>query len=212
LKDENMIMSTLQGAGAIITDSHLVYTSGLHGSTSVNKYALYTDSVSVSSVCSILATAIITAGIDAQVIVGPAMGGITLSQWTAYHLWRKLGSKVLSVFAEKIFLGDAMELKHGYEKIVKDKRVFIVEDVLTTGGSVKKTIEAVSRACGTVVGVDLFNRGNITAESLGVPRLMSLVELELSTYNPETCPLCATGVPINTDVGKGKEFLASKHS
>ena len=63
-----------------------------------------------------------------------------------------------------------------------------------------------------MVGVDLFNRGNITAESLGVPRLMSLVELELSTYNPETCPLCATGVPINTDVGKGKEFLASKHS
>ncbi|MEI6499047.1 MAG: phosphoribosyltransferase family protein [bacterium] len=100
--------------------------------------------------------------------------------------------------------------KRGYGDLVAGgKKVLVVEDVLTTGSSVKKVVEAVRAIGGEVVGVAaLCNRGAVTAKDIGdVPELFSLMNISMESWDASECPLCAAGVPINTTVGKGQAFL-----
>ena len=104
-----------------------------------------------------------------------------------------------------------MELRRGYDKLVGGKRVLVVEDVLNTGGSIKDTIAAVRRAGGDVVlAAALVNRGGVTAAGVDAPALVALLDVALEAWDADTCPLCREGVPVNTDVGKGREFLAQR--
>lgn len=101
-------------------------------------------------------------------------------------------------------------LKRGYDKLVMGQNVLIVEDVLTTCTTIRKVVEAVHRYEGNIVGVmALCNRGGVTASDVGdVPRLDALVNLTLESWGVANCPLCEQGVPINTTVGKGAEYVA----
>jgi len=93
-----------------------------------------------------------------------------------------------------------------------EKKILVVEDVLTTGDSARKVIEVTRALEGKVVGLGvLCNRGKVTeADVISVPRLTALLEVELAMYDAKTCPLCEQDIPINTDVGKGREFLAKQ--
>jgi orotate phosphoribosyltransferase len=192
----------LAESGAVIRDGHVVYTSGRHGSAYVNKDAVYPHTERVRELCGLLAEAGRPLGAD--VVCGPAMGGIILAQWTGHHLG------LPAVYAEKATEG-GMVLRRGYDRLVHGRRVLVVEDVVNTGGSLADTIRAVRAAGGTVVGaVALCNRGGVTAAALDVPALHALVELSLESWTAEECPLCRRGVPIDTTVGKGREFLAAQ--
>ncbi|MEI8361358.1 MAG: phosphoribosyltransferase family protein [bacterium] len=112
-------------------------------------------------------------------------------------------------------IGTKRVLKRGYDEIVRGKRVLLVEDIINTGSTIIKLKEAVEACGGIVVGVcALCNRsgGKVTAETLGVPSLLSLMHLKMDIYPEETCPIClASGIQsVRTDIGKGKEFLARK--
>ena len=193
----------LAETGAVIVDSHVVYTSGRHGTAYVNKDAVYPHPEHVSTLCRMLADA--AAADRPEVVCGPALGGIILSQWTAHHLG------ALAVYAEKL-PGGGLALRRGYDRIVAGRRVLVVEDIVTTGGSVRQTVAAVRAAGGEVTRVTaLCNRGGITAADLGVPAFSALVTLSLDSWEAASCPLCRDGVPVNTDIGKGREFLASRH-
>ena len=206
--DEKDALRLLRAAGAIVTESHIVYKSGLHGSTYVNKDALYPHTREVMRCCSAIAGWFAGDRVDA--VIAPAVGGVILSQWTAFNLTAMAGREVLSVYAEKD--GDGFAVRRGYDKLVMGKRLLVVEDVLTTGSSVASVIHAVRSLGGYVVGVGaLCNRGRVTAESVGdIPRLIALVNTPLEAWNEDACPLCTRGVPVNTDVGHGREFLARK--
>lgn len=208
MMNEEGVMMALKAAGAIKENDHFVYTSGKHGSAYVNKDAVYPDTDRISKICNEFAKIFVADRVDA--VIGPALGGIILSQWTAQHLTVNLQSRVLSLYAEKDGKG-GFEIKRGQDQLIKGKRVLVVEDVLTTGGSVKKVIAAV-RACGGYsigLGV-LCNRGNITATDVDIPKLVALTKVSLLAWSEEECPLCAKGIPVNTNVGKGAEFLARK--
>ena len=206
--NEEGIMMALKAAGAIKTNDHFVYTSGKHGSAYVNKDAIYPDTDRTAKICSEFASAFIKDGVEA--VIGPALGGIILSQWTAQTLTAMLQLRVLSLYAEKDGDGGFV-IKRGQDKLIQGKRVLVVEDVLTTGGSVKKVIAAVRDCGGDPVGLGvLCNRGGITADDVGVPKLIALTSVELQAWEESECPLCKDGVPINQDVGKGREFLAAK--
>lgn len=193
---------------AIITGSHIVYTSGRHGESYVNKDAVYPHTQETSDLC--LMTAEAFQYKDVQAVVGPALGGIILSQWTAHHLSRLSGHEVLGVYAEKQSDG-SFALTRGYGNLIARKRVLVVEDVLTTGGSVKKVLEALKPLEVEVVGVGaLCNRGGVKPEDIGGFHLNALINVVMKDYDPAECPLCESGVPINTTVGKGKEFLAAR--
>ena len=108
--------------------------------------------------------------------------------------------------------GTRRVIKRGYDKLVKGKRCLIVEDVINTGKTVMDTVTAVLEAEGIPIGVGaLCNRsgGKVTKETLGVPELFSLLDLDMQMFPEETCPICKEkGVEsVRTDLGKGKEFL-----
>ena len=202
---ENILL--LGKVGAVVTQSHIVYTSGKHGSSYINKDALYPHTHLTSRLCRIIAQRFLKSKVD--VVVAPAIGGVILSQWVAYHL-TELGSlEVLAAYAEKDSEADDFVIKRGYDKIINGKKVLVVEDVLTTGGSVKKVVQVVRKAGGDVIGVGvLCNRGGITVQDIGdVPVLNVLLDVNLDSWDAAQCPLCAKGVPINLELGKGKEFI-----
>lgn len=191
-------------AKAILTDTHVVYTSGKHGSAYVNKDAIYPHTTLTSTLCFELAKQFEQKSIDA--VLAPALGGIILSQWIAFHLSQLTNREVLGVYAEKLADNSGFEIKRGYDALIRDKNVLVVEDILTTGGSVKKVIEVVRKIPANIVGVAaLCNRGGISATDLGAETLYSLLSVDLQTWEAADCPLCKKGIAINTSVGKGKK-------
>ena len=203
------IVEILKQVGAILGPSHFVGTSGRHMELYLNKDALYLHTIETSTVGEMFAAKFKDRGVE--VVVGPALGGIILSQWAAYHLSRETGRDVLAVYTEK----DAEKnqiFTRGYDKVVKGKKVLVVEDLVTTGGSVKKAVDSVRGAGGEVVAVCVMvNRdpAQVTDEAVGAP-LESLGVYEVPSYDPGDCPLCRKHIPINTEVGHGKKFLAAQ--
>lgn len=206
------IMRLFREAGAIITDSHFVYSSGRHSSVYINKDALYLHTNIIAALCAEMARPYDAQTID--VVVGPVLGGIVLSQWVAHALnSRRSSGETLAVYAEK---GMDTPDKHfffgrGYEKYIPGKKILIVEDVLTTGGSARQVIELARQHDGRVIGLSaLCNRGNVQPADVGSVPIHSLASINLETYTEEDCSFCRQGVPINTELGKGRAFLTRK--
>lgn len=206
------ILAILERYGAVITDSHIVYTSGKHGSTYINKDAVYPHPHIISHLCELIAEYFASYHVEVEIVVAPAIGGVILSNRIAEHLYSLTNFRVLGIYAEKSEDNETFIIKRGYDKLIPGRKVLVVEDVLTTGGSVKKVVEAVRNLDGKVVGVGaICNRGGVKPEDIGnVPKLFSLVNVNLDAWDKEECPLCKQGVPINIEVGKGREYLAKK--
>lgn len=203
------VLEVFKESKAIITESHIVYTSGKHGSSYINKDAVYPDPSRVSQLCASLAEKFRDLPVD--LVIAPVIGGVILSQWLAFHLSKLLKRPILAVYAEKEEQGFA--IKRGYADLVSGKKVLVVEDILNTGGSVRKVVEAVRAIGGEVLGVGaLVNRGGVTSRELGeIPRLETLLKIDLEAWEEKDCPLCARKVPINTEVGKGRDYLRSRN-
>ena len=192
-------LSTFDACGARLVDSHFVYTSGRHGHTYMNKDALYLRPRTVKRIC--VGLAAMFRADEVQIVVGPATGGIGLAHGVAAALSSD-GEECLSAFAEKDSSGQ-FRLRRGFAPYVGGRQVLVVEDVLTTGGSAAAVVAAVREAGGNVVGVAaILNRGRVTGERVGVTNMRALAELDLPDWEPDLCPLCAAGVPIDTRVGK----------
>lgn len=216
------VLDVLEKVGAVIRNSHIVYTSGKHGSEYVNKDLVYLHTKKISLLCKTLARQFRDDKVE--VVIAPAIGGVILSQWTAYHLSDMNDCNVLSVYAEKEIVPipdpegknrqcfvetGCFSIKREYDKVVSGKRVLVVEDVLTTGGSARKVVITTRAVGGEVVGLGvLCNRGGVAPQDVAnVPKLIALVNVNLDAYDETDCPLCKRGVPINTEVGGGREFL-----
>ncbi len=119
-------------------------------------------------------------------VLSPALGGLIIGHEVA----RALGAR--AIFAERE--DGVLRLRRGFS-VNEAERVLVVEDVVTTGGSTRETMQ-VARAAGAqvVAAVAIVDRSGGTA-ALDVP-LHALLELQLPTYDPTGCPLCASGVPI----------------
>ena len=124
--------------------------------------------------------------LEPTVVLSPALGGIVIGQ----EVGRALG--VRAIFAER--QDGTLTLRRGFTLGPAD-RVLVVEDVITTGGSTRETIDVANAAGATVVGAGaIIDRGN-NESTLGLP-FAALVNLEVPTYQPESCPMCAAGDPV----------------
>src|SRR3989338_6917921 len=201
----------LKKTGALLTNGHFVGTSGRHIDTYVNKDALYTHPEETSRICELMAEKVKDLPIDA--VVGPALGGIVLSQWTAYHLSKIKRKDILAIYTEKTPEG-GQKFTRGYDKLIAGKNILIVEDAPTTGGSAKKVVDAGQAAGGVVVAVSVMvnkNPKEVNSAYFGAP-FLPLTEFEIGSYEETDCQMCKTGVPVNITVGHGKKYLASKQS
>src|SRR6266571_5504526 len=208
--NDQQIWQMFADAKAIIRESHFVYSSGRHSSVYVNKDALYLHTEVIARLCQSMAQPYDADQID--VVVGPVLGGIVLSQWVAHYLNVNCATgETLAVFAEKG--NDGVDKKfffgRGYDKLIFGRNILVVEDLLTTGGSVRQVVETVRQYGGNVVGVSvLCNRGNVQPTDVGDVPIDALISLSLETYTEEECPFCQQQIPINTELGKGRAFLA----
>jgi len=243
---EERARQLLKNAGAVLT-GHFVGNSGKHFSVYVAKDRATQRTSVISELCA--SAAELFEGDNVEVVVSPAVGGIALAQWTAYHLTCLHPDRleVLALYVEHdeeviikcgldgesnafevpsqgvfdllpgeklVVVKPGFVLKRGFAADVKGKRILVAEDILTTGGSAARTVEAVKNAGGIVVGCAvLANGGKVTATDIGVPRLEALVTVERQLFTKEECAdhgLCAQDVPVNTDFGHGAEFLAQR--
>jgi len=210
------VISILKKAQAVLTDGHFVYTSGKHGSVYINKDALYPHTKETSQVGKMFAEKFKNRDID--VVAAPAVGGTILCQWTAYYLSKLKKKEIMAVYTEKDkgTTASAIEseqiFRRGYDKLVKGKNVLVIEDLTTTGGSVRKVVDVVRATGGKVVGIGvMINRDpkNVTSEVVGGP-FLALGILKAEAFDEAKCPLCKKGVPINTNVGHGRKYLEAK--
>lgn len=204
------IISLLKDVGAVLTDDHFIYTSGKHGSVYINKDALYPHTVETSKVGKMFAQKF--KHMDIDVVAAPALGGIILSQWTAYHLSKLKGKEVLGVYTEKTPEKNQV-FTRGYDRLIKGKNVLVIEDLTTTGASVRKVVDSVTAAGGKVVAVCVMvNRDpvGVTAEVVGGP-FFALGVLKAEAFEEADCPLCRKKIHVNTSVGHGKKYLHEKH-
>ena len=204
---EEKVKKILEKTNAVL-NGHFVYVSAKHGEKYINKDAIYPHTKEIQELCSMWSKDFANSGVE--VVVGPAMGGVILSHATASELTKILKRDIPGVYAEKT--GDGgFDFTRGYGEFVKGKKVLVVEDVLTTGGSVRKVIDLTKRAGGKIVGLGVIaNRGGIKAKDIGVKKIDALININFIAMDPKDCTLCKNGVPINTNVGKGKLFLAGK--
>ena len=173
----------------VMLDGHFLLTSGLHSPVYWEKFRLLQFPDYTGTLCSLIAEHFRQK--HASVVVGPPIGGVILAFETA----RLLGTRAM--FAEKD--GDGRALRRGFS-IASGEKVLVVDDVLTTGKSVKETLEAVRSLGGDVVGVGVLVDRSQSGLDFGT-ELFSCLRAPTVAYAPDQCPLCASGVPLTKPGG-----------
>lgn len=199
-----------RAAGAF-REGHFLLKSGRHGDAYVEKSAVLSDPAATSELCGYWAARVRPPSEGASPLVdlvaGPTTGGVILAFETA----RQLG--VRSLFAEEVHDeegGTHREFRRGFT-ISPGERVLLVDDILTTGGSLLAMIPAVEALGGEIVECAVLvdrsgGRATLTSPSSGrTYPLRSLWQLDLSTYEPgsATCPKCAAGEPVHAPGSTG---------
>lgn len=183
-------MDLFREAGAVL-EGHFLLTSGLHSGRYLEKFLVLQWPKYTEQLCAMLAEHY--RGSAVEVVAGPTTGGVIL----AYDVARHLG--VRGIFAERAEGGRAFRRGFG---IRPGERVLVVDDVLTTGGSVREVVAEVRRLGSDVVGVGVLVDRSGGRVEFGTP-LFSLLQLAIPTYPPAECPLCAQGIPL-TKPGSGE--------
>lgn len=178
---DNEIERILTDSGALLT-GHFLLTSGKHS----DKYMQCAKILQYPDYSEALARHLAEqlTDLNADVVAGPAMGGIIIAYELARHL------KCVNIFAERE--SGKMVLRRGFDELVKGKRVIVAEDVITTGGSVAEVIEAVRENGGFVVGAAVLVDRSGGKADFGVP-LAAAYNARFDVFEPENCPLCAEG-------------------
>lgn len=177
------LLDLFRKSGALL-DGHFRLSSGLHSTGYLQCALVLQDPVHAERLGRAIATA--TRSLDATVVLSPALGGVIIG----HEVGRALGLR--AVFAER--QDGALMLRRGFMLSDTD-RVLVIEDVLTTGGSTRETMAVAAAAGSRVVGAaSIVDRSGGQAE-FAVP-FHALLQVDLPTYQPNVCPLCAQGLPV----------------
>ncbi|MEQ1908295.1 MAG: orotate phosphoribosyltransferase [Vicinamibacterales bacterium] len=177
------MLDIFRKSGALL-EGHFRLSSGLH-STGYLQCALVLQHPAVAEALARVIAAKVRE-LRATVALSPALGGVVIGQEVA----RALG--VRAIFAER--QDGVLTLRRGF-MLSESDRVLVVEDVLTTGGSTRETMQVAIAAGAQVVGAaSIVDRSGGKA-AFEVP-FISLLDIDLPTYQPDACPLCAQGLPV----------------
>ena len=176
-----------------IMNGHFVLTSGLHSPHYVEKFNVLQHPKYTEQLCKAMAEKFKDSQIET--VVGPMTGGILL----AHETGKALGTR--AIFTERV--NGKMTFRRGFA-LHKGERCLIVEDIVTTGGSIREVIDVVKAAGGIPVAVSMLvdrSGGKVTFED--VPST-ALLNMDVETYEPATCPLCQKGMPLTKRGSTGK--------
>jgi len=192
-----------------LRDGHFLLKSGRHSDAYLEKFAVLSDPAATSELCAFWAAAHRDAGgaPTVDLVAGPTTGGVIL----AFETGRQLGTP--AIFAEEVKAAGGSthrEFRRGFS-IEPGQRVLLVDDILTTGGSLLAMIPAVEAMGGDIVECAVLVDRSGGMATLTSPRtgrvypLRSLWAMDLPTYEPAivTCPRCAEGVPVHAPGSTG---------
>jgi orotate phosphoribosyltransferase len=172
-------------AGAF-REGHFLLASGKHSSRYLEKFQVLQWPVRTAELCVDIAQW--ARSLAPRTIAGPTTGGIIL----AHEVGRQM--ELRAVYAERSETGRGREFRRGFE-LESGERVLVVDDIMTTGGSVQETVDAVQARGAAVVGAAVLVDRSGGAASLGVP-LHALWTVDIPTHAPGDCPQCVDGVPL----------------
>ncbi|WP_353715390.1 orotate phosphoribosyltransferase [Dehalogenimonas sp. 4OHTPN] len=171
-------------SGAVLK-GHFLLTSGLHSPVYWEKFRIIENPAAAVPLCRMIADHFKGRGIE--LVVGPTTGGIIL----AFEVARQMG--LPAAFAEKVPSGER-EFRRGF-KIAPGRKILVVDDILTTGKSIREVFEAVKKHRGDIVGVGvLVDRSEVPLD-FGT-QLYSCLRAATPAFQPEACPLCRAGLPL----------------
>jgi len=177
------LLDLFRRSGALL-DGHFRLSSGLHSTGYLQCALVLSQPADAEALGTAIADRVRT--LRPTVVLSPALGGVIIGQEVGRAL------RVRAIFAER--QDGALTLRRGFV-IAENDRVLVVEDVLTTGLSTRETIKVAEAAGAHVVGVaSIVDRSGGTAR-FDVP-YESLLAVDLPTYQPDACPLCAQGLPV----------------
>lgn len=177
------VLEIFKTAGAV-KEGHFLLASGLHSPVYWEKFRILQHPHLTEKLCRLIAQHFKGQKID--LVAGPTTGGIILAFETA----RQLGTR--SIFAEKE--GEVRVFRRDFE-IAPGERVLIVDDILTTGSSLKETINAIDQRGGIVIGIGvLVDRSDVNLD-FNLP-FFSCLRTPTTVYSPQECPLCAVNIPL----------------
>lgn len=180
---QERILEILKEAGVLL-EGHFLLTSGRHSNKYLQCAKIFKHAKYSEELCRDLAEKFKDDQID--LVIGPAMGAVIMAYEVSRHL------NVENIFAERE--NGEMALRRNFT-VEKGQRVLVVEDVVTTGGSVKEVIKLVEEAGGVVAGV-----GSIVDRTGGKidfgTKFKAVISMEVESYEPDNCPICKTGAPL----------------
>src|SRR3982074_1374704 len=179
------VESMFRDAGAF-REGHFVLASGKHSSRYLEKFQVLQWPVRTAVLCADIAEW--ARSLAPRTVAGPTTGGIIL----AHEVGRQM--ELRAVYAERTASGRGREFRRGFE-LGSDERVLVVDDIMTTGGSVQETIDAVRSAGAQAVGAAVLAGPPRGAAPLAVP-WPSLWAVDIATFAPADCPQCTAGVPL----------------
>lgn len=169
---------------------HFVLTSGRHSNEFLLCSHLTQYPHEVEQICRAMAAPFLGAGIET--VVGPAMGGVILAYEVARQIARGGKTSPRAIYCEKAENG--MALRRGWS-VREGERVLVVEDAVTTGGSVYKVLDVLKGMGADVAAVSLIADRSGGTVDFGVP-LHAVLTLDIESWLPQDCPLCKDGVPL----------------
>ncbi len=184
-------LALFERSGALLR-GHFTYTSGRHGAEYLEKFRLLEDPKATTALCGMIAARFAGAGVE--LVAGPTTGGVIL----AYEVARQLG--VRAVYAERGDTGNRV-LRRGF-RVRPGARVLVVDDIVTTGGSLRDMLACIEAAGGAVVGVGVLGDRTGGRLEVAVP-FFACLTVDFPSYAPAECPLCAAGIPVSALRGSG---------
>ena len=176
-----------------IMEGHFLLTSGLHSPRYVEKFNVLQKPVYTEKLCRAMAEKFKDANIET--VVGPVTGGILL----AHETGKALGTR--AIFTERE--NGKMTFRRGFT-LHEGERVLIVEDIVTTGGSIREVIDVVKEHGGIPVAVSMLVDRSGGKATFGEVPSTALLHMDVQTYKPEECPLCKAGIPMTKRGRTGK--------
>ncbi len=187
------VTEILKEAGVLL-EGHFLLTSGRHSNRYLQCAKIFRNTKYSEELCGALAEQF--KDDDIQLVIGPAMGAVQM----AYEVSRHIGCE--NFFAERDENGE-MALRRGFA-VEEGQRVLIVEDVVTTGGSVREVMELVRRAGGVVAGVGSIVDRTGGKINFGVP-FRAVYVADVTSWEADECPLCKEGVGAPVKPGSRKK-------
>jgi len=176
------VLQIFRECGALL-EGHFKLTSGLHSDRYLQCALVLQHPKQAAALGAALAARLKSLAGSPDLVIAPALGGILV----AHEVAREAG--VRGLFAER--QDGVLKLRRGFE-IKPGERAYVVEDVVTTGGSTRETMDVVTKAGGIVIAAgSLIDRSGGRTD-LGVPRT-ALAVLDVPAFAPDECPLCKTG-------------------